>query len=70
MEYEIGLDMYQRVSQIHYEEEEDPAVEKDKPRKVAVYNFQGEYWNDELATYKVELENKCQNMEEWDIFFK
>jgi hypothetical protein len=70
MEYEIGLDMYQRVSQIHFEEEQDPTVEKRKPRKVAVYNFQGEYWNDELATYQVELENKCQNMEEWDIFFK
>jgi hypothetical protein len=70
MEYEIGLVMYQRVSQIHYDEEENPAAEKAKPRKVAVYNFQGEYWNDELATYQVELENKCQNMEEWDIFFK
>lgn len=70
MEYEIGLDMYQRVSQIHFEEEQDLTVEKKKPRKVAVYNFQGEYWNDELATYQVELENKCQNMEEWDIFFK
>jgi TolA-binding protein len=70
MEYEIGLDMYQRVSQIHYEEELELPTEKRKPRKVAVYKFQGEYWNDELATYKVELESKCQNMEEWDIFFK
>jgi TolA-binding protein len=70
MEYEIGLDMYQRVSQIHYEEEQEPTAEKPNPRKVAVYKFQGEYWNDELATYQVDLENKCQNMEEWDIFFK
>lgn len=70
MEYEIGLDMYQRVSQIHFEEEQELNVEKKKSRKVAVYNFQGEYWNDELATYQIELENKCQNMEEWDIFFK
>jgi TolA-binding protein len=70
MEYEIGLDMYQRVSQIHYDEEQVVEAEKRKPRKVAVYKFQGEYWNDELATYQVELESKCQNMEEWDIFFK
>jgi hypothetical protein len=70
MEYEIGLDMYQRVSQIHYEEELELPTEKRKPRKVAVYKFQGEYWNDELATYQVELESKCKNMEEWDIFFK
>jgi hypothetical protein len=70
MEYEIGLDMYQRVSQIHFEEEQQDTTEKREPRKIAVYKFQGEYWNDELATYQVELESKCQNMEEWDIFFK
>jgi hypothetical protein len=70
MEYEIGLDMYQRVSQIHYEEEQEAIAEENKPRKVAVYKFQGEYWNDELNTYQVELESKCKNMEEWDIFFK
>ncbi|MDJ0782189.1 MAG: hypothetical protein QNJ22_09470 [Desulfosarcinaceae bacterium] len=70
MEYEIGLDMYQRVSQIHFDADQVPEEEKRTPRKVAVYKFQGEYWNDELATYQVELESKCQNMEEWDIFFK
>jgi hypothetical protein len=37
---------------------------------LALYEFQGEFWNDELETYEVTLQNKCENMEEWDIFFK
>ena len=39
-------------------------------QKKAVYSFQGEFWNDELDDYKVVLPNKCENVEEWDIFFK
>jgi hypothetical protein len=73
MEYEIGLDMYQRVYTYHYTEEK-PGKEstdgKDEETKKVVYNFQGEFWNDELDDYKVTLPNKCQNAEEWDIFFK
>jgi len=68
MEYEIGLDMYQRVSEIHYAENEQSAETSDKG--VAVYEFQGEFWNDELEHYTVSLPDKCQDAEEWDIFFK
>ena len=68
MEYEIGLDMYQRVYQSHYA---DQKTEKEKVEKgLALYQFQGEFWNDELAAYEVSLPNKCENMEEWDVFFK
>ena len=69
MEYEIGLDMYKRVYEVHYQEntkERSDAL----TAKRAVYPFQGEFWNDELADYQVTLPNKCQDMEEWDIFFK
>lgn len=68
MAYEIGLDMYQRIYEYHYSGEgtEDNRSDED----IAVYPFQGEFWNDELANYKVILPNKCKNMEEWDIFFK
>ena len=69
MEYEIGLDMYKRVYQYHYQEDKKDGPDKPK-RDVVVYPFQGEFWNDELADYKVTLPNKCQDMEEWDIFFK
>ncbi len=69
MEYEIGLDMYQRVYQYHFSEEEQEKADSAQ-EAVAVYDFQGEFWNDELLTYQVVLPNKCKNMEEWDIFFK
>ncbi|MBN2297787.1 MAG: hypothetical protein JXM72_04300 [Deltaproteobacteria bacterium] len=68
MAYEVGLDMYQRVQQYHYNE--DGAPEGEETRGVVVYPFQGEFWNDELADYKVVLPSKCKDMEEWDIFFK
>jgi hypothetical protein len=68
MEYEIGLDMYQRVSDFHYSE--DKAEDEKVETGVAFYEFQGEFWNDELEHYTVTLPDKCQDAEEWDIFFK
>jgi hypothetical protein len=68
MAYEIGLDMYQRVNQYHYSDEQKS--DKDASQGIVVYPFQGEFWNDELADLKVVLPNKCKNLEEWDIFFK
>ncbi len=71
MEYEIGIDMYQRVHDFHVEEDEAPEKERAKDRDgIAVYAFQGEFWNDELDDYEVILPSKCKNAEEWDIFFK
>lgn len=71
MAYEIGLDMYQRVYQYHYDEKKE---KKTKPlgakHYMALYPFQGEFWNDELNAYKVTLKDKCDCLEEWDIFFK
>jgi len=70
MEYEINLDMYQRVAGFHYTAEEKPNISQKEKKRIAVYKFQGEFWNDELDDYKVTLPNKCQDAEEWDIFFK
>lgn len=70
MEYEIGLDMYQRVSQVHYSDADEALAEEKSDKGLSIYPFQGEFWNDELADYRVVLPNKCNNMEEWDIFFK
>ncbi len=71
IEYEIGLDMYQRVNQFHYKEDEVPSKD-DSPgmRGKAAYPFQGEFWTDELDNYNVTLPDKCSESEEWDIFFK
>gem|GEM_PF-810443 len=68
MEYEIGLDMYQRVYDSQFAEEK--TIKEKVSKGLALYEFQGEFWNDELETYEVKLQNKCENMEEWDIFFK
>jgi hypothetical protein len=70
MEYEIGSDMYQRVQDYHYDEEQPEKEDVRDQKGKAVYDFQGEFWNDELDDYEVALPNKCQNAEEWDIFFK
>jgi hypothetical protein len=68
MEYEISIDMAQRVYQNHYNEES--SEKENASGGIVVYPFQGEFWNDELADYTVELPNKCNNTEEWDIFSK
>jgi tetratricopeptide (TPR) repeat protein len=70
MEYEIGIDMYQRVHDYHYDEDQAEQEDVRDRKGRAVYAFQGEFWNDELDDYEVMLPNKCQNAEEWDIFFK
>jgi tetratricopeptide (TPR) repeat protein len=70
MEYELGLDMYQRVYNYHYAEEKKEEKPEAEVTQKAVFSFQGEFWNDELDDYEVTLPNKCENAEEWDIFFK
>jgi len=71
IEYEIGLDMYQRVNQFHYKNDEAPFKDDDSEmRRKAAYPFQGEFWTDELDDYNVTLPDKCSESEEWDIFFK
>jgi len=77
MRYEIGIDMYQRVSQTHYQakentrfESKDNADHEGKTLKKVVFPFQGEFWNEELANYKVTLANRCDEFKEWDVFFK
>jgi hypothetical protein len=70
MEYEIGLDMYQRVQNFHYSEDNSEQESDDYQNGKAIFTFQGEFWNDELDDYEVNLINKCEGAEEWDIFFK
>jgi len=67
MRYEIGIDKYQRVANNHYERKAPKAMPKSG---IVVFPFQGEYWNDELGNYKVSLPNKCEESEDWELFFK
>jgi hypothetical protein len=59
MEYEIDLDMHQKVHR--QQDKKDSTEQKSKDKGTAVYPFQGEIWNDELADYKVALPNRCEN---------
>lgn len=73
LEYEIGTDMYQRISAFTYKEssnDDNTDQTSTEALRKAVYKFQGEFWNDELDDYEVVLPNKCDSAEEWHIFFK
>jgi hypothetical protein len=57
MEYEVGLKLYERVkrgSKVVLPAEEVLL----KPEQVA-FKFEGEYWNDELKSYRVRIESRC-----------
>jgi hypothetical protein len=57
MEYEVGLKLYERVkkgSKAVLPREEELL----KPEQVA-FRFEGEYWNDELKSYRVRIESRC-----------
>ncbi|MBI5547361.1 MAG: hypothetical protein HY901_26050 [Deltaproteobacteria bacterium] len=62
LDYEIGLDLYKRVKKGNYAARmavNDPAVgEVD-----VVYEFDGEYWNDELKDYRLFLPSRCASVE-------
>ncbi|WP_342379129.1 hypothetical protein NVS55_06860 [Myxococcus stipitatus] len=57
MEYEVGLKLYERVkkgAKIVAPEDEQLLT----PDSVA-FRFNGEYWNDELKSYRVSIESRC-----------
>ncbi|NMO19969.1 hypothetical protein HPC49_45725 [Pyxidicoccus fallax] len=57
MEYEVGLKLYERVKKgakvVAPEDEQELS-----PANVA-FRFDGEYWNDELKSYRVRIESRC-----------
>lgn len=72
MRYEIGVDMYQRVSEASYKSLPNPYDHKIKTEEntFVTYQFQHEYWNDELGHYQVKLPDQCKSFEDWDLFFQ
>ena len=57
MEYEVGLKLYERVKQ---------GAKLVAPEKQAAltsaqvaFKFAGEYWNDELRSYRVSIHSRC-----------
>jgi hypothetical protein len=57
MEYEVGLKLYERVKR---------GAKLAQPEKQAqltsaqiAFKFTGEYWNDELRSYRVTIPSRC-----------
>ncbi|WP_375771148.1 hypothetical protein NR798_09695 [Archangium gephyra] len=57
MEYEVGLKLYERVKK-GAKVVAPPEEELLSPSQVG-FTFDGEYWNDELRSYRVHLESRC-----------
>jgi hypothetical protein len=57
MEYEVGLKLYERVKK-GSKLVAPPEEELLSPAQVA-FRFDGEYWNDELRSYRVNIESRC-----------
>lgn len=57
MDYEIGLKLYERIRRGARLTEETP--EPPLSRDEVAFRFDGEYWNDELRSYRVSLKSRC-----------
>lgn len=57
MDYEVGLKLYERVKKGAklVTPKEEQALKDDE----VAFRFDGEYWNDELRTYRFHLESRC-----------
>ncbi|MGC4121214.1 MAG: hypothetical protein QM765_42885 [Myxococcales bacterium] len=62
LDYEIGLDLYKRVKKGALGQRmgvNDPTIGDED----VVYEFDGEYWNDELKDYRLFLPSRCAAVE-------
>jgi hypothetical protein len=57
MEYEVGLKLYERVKR-GSKPVLPPEEQLLSPEQVA-FRFEGEYWNDELKSYRVRIDSRC-----------
>jgi hypothetical protein len=57
MEYEVGLKLYERIkrgAKLVQPEKQKPLAEGQE-----AFRFDGEYWNDELRSYRVSIPSRC-----------
>ncbi len=65
LEYEIGLSIYKRIKGTPTEKE----AKKDRiptSGPVVYYEFDGEFWNDELHDFRFFIEDRCFSEERWE----
>ncbi|HCF59397.1 MAG TPA: hypothetical protein DFS52_15570 [Myxococcales bacterium] len=58
LDYEIGLDLYKRVKKGALLAEAQ-AIDLAADEDAVVYPFDGEYWNDELMDFRLDLPSRC-----------
>ena len=65
LEYEIGLSIYKRIKGTPTQKE---AKEETIPYAGAqiYYEFDDEFWNDELHNYRFFIEDRCFSEERWE----
>jgi hypothetical protein len=67
--YESGMHQYQKVKQMYYAAalESESKAKKRVPRfsKQTYYEFDGEYWSDELDDYTFLIDDYCDMPEKW-----
>jgi hypothetical protein len=65
LEYEIGLSIYKRIKGAPAEKE----AKKDRiptSGPLVYYEFDGEFWNDELHDFRFFIEDRCFSEERWE----
>ena len=58
MEYEVGLKLYERVKRGGQAASSPRRRTRSPPAQIA-FKFTGEYWNDELRSYRVSIPSRC-----------
>ena len=59
LDYEIGLDIFKRLKANEARQVEEKALHIPYDSKNVYYEFDGEYWNDELHSYAYFVNNRC-----------
>ncbi|RME19036.1 MAG: hypothetical protein D6806_19000 [Deltaproteobacteria bacterium] len=65
LEYEIGLDIYKRIKGTPTRKQEEKQ-QIPKYGNDVYYEFDGEFWNDELHDFRFFIEDRCFGEERWE----
>jgi hypothetical protein len=65
LEYEIGLAIYKRIKGTPKEKEAEAELVPYSSAQV-FYEFDGEFWNDELHDFRFFIEDRCFSEERWE----
>ena len=64
-EYEIGLSIYKRLKGIPTKKDAKQELIPYSDKRV-FYEFDGEFWNDEMHDFRFFIEDRCFSEERWE----